>query len=168
MRTSADPAPSPAQHPSVASAATPRNTARFAVGRLLEIRADAGYRTAADVDLLFDHIDQEVARLPETTRHVTVVDWRRCPVMSPEAVERIGVRIGSMNARTDRSAALATQDAPVAVLQFLRVIREAGLPDRKLFFDAAELIDWLQGVLTPSESLRLRAFLDEGRGPTRA
>jgi hypothetical protein len=139
------------------------NTAKFNVGRLLEIRADAGYRTAADVDALFDMIDRQLESLPPQMQHVTVVDWRRCPLMSPEAAQRIAARISGTNGRTERSAALASHDAPVAVLQFVRVIREAGLPDRKLFFEQAELVDWLKDALSPSETQRLRVFLDEGR-----
>lgn len=140
----------------------PANTARIQVGRLLEIRADAGYKTLADVDLLFDAIESETAKLPAGEHHVTVVDWRRCPVMSPEAAQHIAVRIAGTNGRTERSAALARQDSPVAVLQFLRVIREARLPDRKLFFDELELVGWLQEVLSATEAARLRAFLHEG------
>lgn len=132
---------------------------------MLEIRADAGYRTTRDVDLVFDVLDREVARLRPGVRHVTVVDWRHCPVMAPAAAEHIAHRIAGANARTERSAALAVQDAPVAVLQFLRVIREAGLPDRKLFFEESELINWLKGVLLPAELQRLREFLQEGRRP---
>lgn len=139
------------------------NTARLSVGRLLEIRAEAGYRCAADVDALFDMIDQQLKTVPPETRHVTVVDWRRCPLMSPDAAQRIAARMSRNNARTERSAALASQDAPVAILQFLRVIREANLPDRKLFFDQAELVNWLGDVLSPSETQRLRVFLNEGR-----
>jgi hypothetical protein len=137
------------------------NTARLVVGRLLEIRADAGYRTPADVDTLFDTIERTVGRLTTGGQHITVVDWRRCPVMAPEAAARIAVRMASANGRTERSAALASSDAPVAVLQFLRVIREAGLPDRKLFSDEVELRRWLEEVLTPAEAARLRQFLTE-------
>ena len=137
------------------------NTAAIRVGRLLEIRAEAGYRTAADVDALCDVIEREVAKLGALPRHITVVDWRGCPVMSPEAVERIAQRIALMNTRTERSAALASAEAPVAVLQFLRVIRDAGLPDRKLFFKSVELVAWLDEVLTPAESKRLAEFLAE-------
>jgi len=139
------------------------NTATLHVGRLLEIRADLGYRTAGEVDALFEQMQREVSRLPADEAHVTVVDWRHCPVMSPEAATRIAQQISTVNARTERSAALASQTAPVAVLQFLRVIREAGLPDRKLFFDESELITWLSEVLTSVEQQRLRAFLKDGR-----
>jgi hypothetical protein len=48
------------------------------------------------------------------------------------------------------------------VLQFLRVIREADLPDRKLFFDEQSLVSWLDEVLSPGERERLRVFLSEG------
>lgn len=137
------------------------NTAVIRVGRLLEVRAEAGYRTAAEVDALFDVIEREVVRLGSLQRHVTVVDWRGCPVMSPEAVERIAQRIALTNMRTERSAALAAADAPVAVLQFLRVIRDARLPDRKLFFKQHEVVNWLSEVLTKAESERLVAFLGE-------
>jgi hypothetical protein len=141
----------------------PSNTARIKVGRLLEIRADAGYRTRADVDALFDTMEREVSKLPPNQRHVTVVDWRRCPVMSPEAAGHIAARITATNATTERSAALAKSDAPVAVLQFVRVIREAGLPDRKLFFEQRELIAWLKEALSEAETRRLIEFLNERR-----
>jgi hypothetical protein len=138
------------------------NTAAIRGGRLLEIRADRGYRNAADVDQAFDDLDREVGRLAKAEQHVTVVDCRRCAVMSPSAAARFGERIVLTNGRTHRSAALALQDSPVAVLQFLRVIREAGLPDRKLFFEAKEMIDWLSSVLTKAECRRLATFLSEG------
>jgi hypothetical protein len=79
--------------------------------------------------------------------------------MSPPAAERISLRIAQTNSRTERSSALASSNAPVAVLQFVRVIREAGLPNRKLFFEADALVKWLSEVLTPVETQRLRDFL---------
>ena len=142
----------------------PANTAQLPVGRLLEIRADGGYRTAVDVDRLFTEIEQAAAPLVALgTPHIAVVDWRHCPLMSPEAAARIAQRIAAMNSRVQRSAALARQDAPVAVLQFVRVIREAGHPERRLFFNEDELITWLDEVLGPDERLRLRLFLINGR-----
>jgi hypothetical protein len=136
------------------------NEAAIRVGCLLEIRADAGYATALDVDRLFDRIESAVATLPAPRRHVTVVDWRSCPVMAPDAAERMVQRIAATNTHTVRSAALASGDAPSAVLQFVRLIREAGMADRKLFFDADEAMVWLNEVLSRQESERLRAFVD--------
>lgn len=135
------------------------NTAKVNVGRLLEVRVAAGFRTAADVDAHFANIDRQLATIRPGQQHVTVADWRACPVMSPEAAQRLAHHIARTNARTERSAALAVQTAPVTVLQFMRVIREAGLPDRKLFSDEEELIGWLGEVLTREERQRLREFL---------
>jgi len=137
------------------------NTARIVVGRLLEIRAAAGYRSVADVDALFAQVGAEIAKLPPGTRHVTVVDWRFCPVMSPAAAEYLTAQMAGKNSSTERSAALARQDAPIAVLQFVRVIREANNPARRLFFEEDEVYAWLSEVLSPAERGRLREFLNE-------
>lgn len=139
-----------------------KNTASLSVGRLLEVRADAGYRTPADVDAIFTAIGAEAAKVPVGTRHVTVVDWRRCPLMSPDAAAHMLKKIASVNSHTERSAALASEDAPIAVLQFVRLIRDANLPDRKLFVRPQELRAWLSPVLTEPEQARLKAFLAEG------
>jgi hypothetical protein len=134
------------------------NTAKINVGRLLEVRADAGYGTVRDVDAIFEAITAEVRRagIPKT---VAVVDWRKCSFMAPAAAVRLTERMTTANTHTERSAALALPDSPLVVLQFLRVIREAGMPDRKLFFAPAPLVQWLDEVLTAEESLRLRAFI---------
>ncbi len=139
-----------------------QNTASLTVGRLLEVRANAGYRTPADVDAIFGAIEREAAKLPPDTHHVTVVDWRRCALMSPDAAAHMLKKIASVNSHTERSAALACEDAPIAVLQFVRLIRDANLPDRKLFVQADELFTWLSRVLTAPEQARLKAFLSEG------
>jgi hypothetical protein len=145
-----------------AEAIMSENTARLTVGRLLEVRADAGYRSPADVEAIFQAIGREVGKLPPNAPHVTVVDWRHCPLMSPEAAEHMLKKIAGLNTNTLRSAALASDSAPLAVLQFVRLIRDAKLPDRKLFTNAHELEGWLAEVLTLAEQARLRVFLAEG------
>jgi hypothetical protein len=142
-----------------------KNTASLSVGRLLEVRANAGYRTPADVDAIFEAIGRELAKLPADAHHVTVVDWRHCPLMSPEAAEHMRKKIASVNSSTERSAAFARDDAPLAVLQFVRLIRDANLPDRKLFVHGDELYNWLSEVLTAEERARLKAFLSESQAP---
>ena len=137
------------------------NTARIQVGRLLEVRVAAGYRSVEDVTAVFQQVGREVARLPPGTKHVTVVDWRHCPLMAPEAADFLIARMVGVNPGTERSAAIARQGAPVAVLQFLRLIRDAGFSDRRLFFSEDELGRWLEDVLSPAERARLRAFLSE-------
>lgn len=134
------------------------NTAQLRVGRLLEIRADAGYRTSAEVDAMFEAMARE--QVPGRLV-VVLVDWRRCPLMSPIAAERMTERMAGHNGFVERSAALADAGAPVAVLQFLRLIRDAGRADRRLFFNERELVAWLSQVLTPDEARRVPQFLAE-------
>lgn len=143
------------------------NSADVVVGSLLEVRADAGYKCPEDVDAVFQSIGRALMKLPPGAPHVTVVDWRHCPLMAPDAAKHMLELIQGTNANTTRSAALASPDSPSAVLQFVRLIREADLPDRKLFTDRDELYDWLAETLTNDERLRLKAFLAEGAGRMR-
>jgi hypothetical protein len=135
------------------------NSAVVRVGRLLEVRAEAGYRNVSDVDTMFDSLDLELAKVPRSRKIVTVADWRRCPVMEGKASERLLQRIMVLNPRTERSATIATATAPVAIMQFMRLIRESRLEDRKIFLDPQDLIRWLDEVLDPAEQQRLRVFL---------
>ena len=135
------------------------NSAAIHVGRLLEVRADAGYKSAADVDAMFDIIDVELAKVARGRQIVTVVDWRRCPVMEAAAATRMLEHMVGLNPRTERSAALVTAKAPVTILQCMRLIRESRLADRRMFLNAPELITWIGEVLEPNEQQRLREFL---------
>jgi hypothetical protein len=136
-----------------------RNTAEIRVGRLLEVRIDAGYRTVEDVDALFASIATAVRALSAETKHVTVVDWRHCPIMAPDCAAYVVQHMVAVNARTDRSATVAPIEAPVNVLQFTRLIRDSNNPNRQLFNDEASALQWLSEVLTPKELKRAQAFL---------
>jgi len=137
------------------------NTATLRLGRLLEVRIAAGYRTIEDVDLLFDAIGAEIGKVPRTRRVVIVADWRFCPIMSAEAAERALSRISNNNPRVERSAVVASRQSPTAVLQFLRIVRESGHDHRKLFYEPSEVAPWLGEVLTPAERGRVVQFLQE-------
>lgn len=131
------------------------------VGRLVEIRADQGYRTTEDVDAIFAQLARETSKLPVGKRLVVLTDWRRCPIMSDAASERMLSMLTLGNVKVERSAALVSRDAPLAELQFMRLIRESKHPDRRLFHAGAELAQWLRPCLSDAESARLHAFLDE-------
>ena len=144
-----------------------RNTCAINVGRLLEVRAEAGYRTRADVDTLFDAIDVELRKLPPKQHVIVVTDWRSCPIMSEEAAERLVQRVTRLNDRIDRSAAIASPNSPTTVLQFIRLIRESKHPGRRLFENETQMLTWLAEVLDPAEMDRCLEFLRESRGPRR-
>jgi hypothetical protein len=136
------------------------NTAAIRVGRLLEIRA-LSYKSAAEVAALFKTIGGELARVPSSTQIVTVTDWRYCPVMSSDAAEFALAGMTKNNSRVLRSGALASRGSPIAVLQFLRLVRESRHESRRLFFDEDDLTRWLGEVLTDAEKVRLDEFLHE-------
>jgi precorrin isomerase len=136
------------------------NTVEVRVGRLLEIRVAMGHRNIADVEEMFRAISSEMAKEP-ARRLVIVTDWRRCPLMDGQAAERLMQNMSANNARVERSAALASYDAPTAVMQFARLIRESNFAHRKIFMQPHELIAWLDQVLDPDEQKRLREFLAE-------
>jgi hypothetical protein len=137
------------------------NTAEIRIGRLVEVRVDAGYRTVDEVHALFNAIGLAVAGRREK-RFVTVVDWRRCPVMSSEATQCALQEMTRSNPRVERSAAVTSPHSPTAVLQFLRLVRESNNDDRRLFRDPDALVAWLAEVLVPEETVRLRQFLECG------
>jgi hypothetical protein len=136
------------------------NTAVIRVGRLLEIRA-LGYRSKADVALLFKAIGSQLQAVPPGTQIVAVTDWRYCPIMSEDAAEQILASMSKNNPRVQRSGALASQNAPIAVLQFLRLVRQSKHESRRLFFAEDALSRWLGEVLTDAEKIRLAEFLGE-------
>jgi hypothetical protein len=140
--------------------AVPANTARVHVGRLVEVVADAGYRTPEEVDEVFASIDAHVTSMvARGLRCITIADWRRCPIMSPAAAARLKDLMAERNGRVLRAAGLVSNQSPAAVLQFSRLTREAGLHDRKTFQDPKELARWLADILTPLEAERLDRFL---------
>lgn len=135
------------------------NSARLHVGRLVEIRADRGYRSIADVDDIFAQIARLIPNLPAEGKAVIVTDWRRCGIMSKEASEYILPKITATNSLVIRSAAITSRGSPTTVMQFARIIRESQHQDRRIFFETEELVTWLDEVLVPAEQARLRAFL---------
>jgi hypothetical protein len=119
------------------------------------------YRSVEEVAELFKTIGTEIAKLPRSSQIVTVTDWRFCPVMSEEAAKFALEGMTRNNPRVLRSGALGARGSSIAVLQFLRLVRESKLESRRLFFDEAELKTWMGAVLTEPEKARLAEFLSE-------
>jgi hypothetical protein len=144
-------------------------TVDMKMGRLLEIRVKSGFRTAADVEAMFQRLEVVLAEKMPTAgagtqaaqKHVTIADWRQCVLMSTDAAARLQKGMTQSNPNVLRAAALASQDSPSAVMQFLRIVRDSQHEERRLFFDDVQLFQWLSAVLTPTESARLRVFLRE-------
>jgi hypothetical protein len=143
------------------NAVSVQNTCSINVGRLLEIRVLAGFRTSLEVDQIFQIIRAEHAKLKDVQRVVVVTDCRLSPPLSDEVSNYLLEAIAPTNPRIQASAFLASRDSPPAVLHFLRLVRGIKHPSRKLFFEVPEMLSWLHPFLTGSEFRRLRTFIDD-------
>jgi hypothetical protein len=139
------------------------NTCKFVVGRLLEIRVAAGYRSVADVDGMIALIGGQLRTLPADEKYSIAADWRPVHIMSPETSTRAREMLAQSNPRVKRSAILTLPEDSTTNLQVLRLVREAQNAERRHFTSASEMQRWLSEVLTTQEALRLAHFL--GRAP---
>lgn len=136
-----------------------RNTCKIAEGRLLEIDVCAGYREVSDVDAMIEMMAAEFKRVAEPTRIVIAADWRACRLLTPPVAERVVQMLSRSNPRVERSAILHNPEQATSVLQVMRLAREAELPYRRVFTEAAEMKAWLGEILTPAERARLDRLL---------
>jgi hypothetical protein len=136
------------------------NTCEMRVGRLMEIRVDAGYPSVRDVERMIAMIQAVIGGLPAGERFTIAADWRNVGVMSPETAVRAREMLMRANPRVTRSAILTLPDRSLSNLQVLRLVREAELDNRRHFTSPRQQWRWLSEVLTPAERTRLAEFLD--------
>src|SRR5689334_15174886 len=99
-----------------------RNTCEFVIGRLLEIRVTAGYRSVADVEDMIAMIMNNVAKLSPEEKYAIVADWRNVHVMAPEIAASARKMLAAVNPRVTRSAILTDPANPTTNLQTVRLI----------------------------------------------
>jgi hypothetical protein len=78
---------------------------------------------------------------------------------APETTERFAALMKSDNPKIFRSALLLDEGAATLGLQIARMLKEANNPARRLFFEAKELMAWLDPDLRDDERAALHAFL---------
>jgi hypothetical protein len=142
--------------------AGPSNTCEFVVGRLLEIRVAAGYRTVADIDEMIERIGASARRLDPGVKFTIVADWRAVQIMSPETATRAQEMLAMVNTRVTRSGILTLPANPPTNLQVVRLVHEAQNANRQHFTSPIAMQRWLSEVLSAEESARLAAFLGIG------
>jgi hypothetical protein len=89
---------------------------------------------------------------------IVVSDLLNARTFAPTTTERFAALMKSDNPKIFRSALLLDEDAPTLVLQIGRMLKEANNPMRRTFFDAKELIEWLDPDLRDDERAALLAF----------
>jgi hypothetical protein len=144
------------------------NTCEMRVGRLMEIRVDAGYQSVRDVERMIGMMQSVIGVLSAGERFTVAADWRKVGVMSPETAARAREMLMRVNPRVVRSAILTLPDRSLASLQVVRLVREAELENRRHFTSPGQQWRWLGETLTPAERTRLAEFLgvDERSPPS--
>ena len=140
-----------------------QNTCGIYVGRLLEIRILAGYRTPREVHELFEQIAVELNKIKQGQRLVVISDWRFCPPLSDEISKLLRERVVGSHARAQAIAAIGSKDSPADVVRTLQLMQETKNPVMRVFFEVPELLSWAHPFLTGAEFRRLRTFVDEGQ-----
>ena len=143
-----------------------RNTCSRVVGRLIEIRHDAGYQMRSDMDTLMARMKLLLVGRSVDAPIVVVADWRLCNqlVLATDLADGI---LGVMNLANHyllRSANLVRADMPTALMQVVRLVSEAQLKVRRIFTSPNDLSEWLREVTTAEEQARLTLFLARGDG----
>lgn len=136
-----------------------RNTCELHVGRLIEIRIEAGYRDLADITNIYAQIARLSGSVTSSRKLVLAIDWRKCFVLAEAVAEQLLSSMRGTNERIERSGALLPLQSPVTMMQLHRMLRESQNPARRGFDDPEALIAYLSEVLTPEETSRLRAFV---------
>jgi hypothetical protein len=137
------------------------NTCVFVVGRLMEIRLAAGFRTPEDVDQMNALLHAQAALFGHKP-FVIVADWRGVNVMSQDTAAKARAMLTQANPHVIRSALLVQEVAPTTTLQVHRLVKEAQNDNRRMFTKVTEQAAWLAEVLTPQELSRLYEFLAMG------
>jgi hypothetical protein len=137
----------------------PTNSCGFVVGGLLEIRVGYGYRSISDVEAMITMIRTTITSRGSLEKFAIVADWRNVHIMPPEVAQRAREMLAGNNVRVTRSAILTLPEHPTTNLQVVRLVREAENPQRRHFAAVPDLQRWIGEVLSPSQSVRLSAFL---------
>jgi hypothetical protein len=103
----------------------------------------------------------EVARFPAAIRPVLCADHRPVAIYSQPVADRLSELFAQMNSRLQRIAILVAPSNATLTLQLNRIVREARFENRRVFFESAEAVAWLQPSLDIAELRRADQFLNE-------
>jgi len=91
---------------------------------------------------------------------VIVCDLTQVNLFAPEVSDKLLQIMRGDTPQMERGAYWLSEALPMFSLQFQRMIREAGNPERRIFTRRLGLESWASERLTPYERERLHEFLD--------
>jgi hypothetical protein len=137
------------------------NTCQRVVGRLVEVRIEAGYRSVEDLEAMAGMVTAAFDQVPNHESVVLVADWRRCDTLMGAGIADRAVEVLTrVNPRILRGALVLQPDSPTAIMQLVRIVKESNHPNWQIFTSTEALCQWLGEVTSPEERARLVALLD--------
>lgn len=118
-------------------------------------------KTLSHADEYSQSLAASVVQFPAAIRPVLCADHRPVAIYSQPVADRLGELFRQMNARLQRVAILVAPSNATLTLQLNRIVREAGFENRRVFFESAEAVAWLQPALDVTELRRADRFLNE-------
>ena len=138
-------------------------TAASHVGRLIELRL-SGTPTLEDAERFERDAHACITRAVRQMKRAVIVcsDLRATHLFRPEVTDRLIHTMRGANPDLERNGMLGNGSA-LLTLQLARFIKEASGPDdrRRIFTQTAQLLDFLDELLTEAERARVRRFLAE-------
>jgi hypothetical protein len=125
------------------------------VGRLVEVKFASPLTIEEVQQFVEDH--RELARRIKG-KYVGVVDLLDAHVFPAPVTDSLIQLLSTVAPRVERTAFLIGESA-IFALQVERIIRSSNNPNRRAFREAAELLHWLEEVLTLGEQVRLEHFV---------
>ncbi len=130
------------------------------VGQLVEMRV---YRLASTEEVQ-KFSDAIVKAGGQTPNGIFLVDLRTPVVFSQTVATAVIKLMTRANRVRKKTAILLAPDHAVFGMQFSRLVREVGDPNRQTFTEAEELVTWLSDVLTDAEKKRAKTFIGSHKG----
>ncbi len=142
-----------------------RRTGRLIEARVFSMTGPEDVRAYANAFAPF------IAQVPESGAGkgpILCADHRLVAIYPPPVADGLVSLFSSLNATWERVAIIAAPTNATLVMQLQRIVRESSNTSRRVFLEPREAASFLGDALSPSEFMRLRAFLDEAPQPPRS
>jgi hypothetical protein len=125
------------------------------VGRLVEVKFASPLNLEEVQQFVEDH--RQIAKRIGG-KYVGVVDLLEAHVFPAPVTDSLIQLLSAVAPRVERTAFLIGESA-IFALQVERIIRSSNNPNRRAFRAAADLLQWLEEVLSLGEQVRLEHFV---------
>lgn len=135
-------------------------TVEKVVGRLIEIRVNR-LDSTDEVKRFSEAIQAMGAATPDA---IMLVDLRAPYVFPPPVANAVIALMTRANKVRRKTAILLAGEHAVFSLQFGRLVKQVGDPNRRTFTDPKSLLEWIGDTVTEAEGRRAKEFIGAHKG----